>query len=209
MDWLEDKLEKWAVNIELRAGGDARRLVMRGSDRIRDLEPAAMAEWVRGAMERLAELVPEPATRCGILERFGCEFTEEFGEEPILAMRRLFEKTGDVDAVLAAMRADRSLGGASVYPPFVREAGEIRVTKRPCDPAGYENAKTPHDRQVAGCYCPLVKHALVEIPDFYCCCGAGWHAKIWEGITGGPVEVEVLETILRGGERCRFLVRLG
>ncbi len=209
MDWLEGKLEKWAVNIALRAGDDASRRVMRGSDRVRDLEPEQRAEWVRGAMERLEELVPDPVTRCKILDRFGCEFTEEFGEEPILAMRRLYEKTGDVDAVLAAMRADRSQDGASVYPNFVREDGEIRDTKHPCDPAGYENAKTPYERQVAGCYCPLVRYARVKIPECYCCCGAGWNTKIWEAITGGPVEVRVLETILRGGERCRFAIHLG
>jgi len=209
MDWLEGKLEKWAVNIALRAGDDVSRLVMRGSDRVRGLEPEERAEWVRGAMERLAELVPDPEKRCRILDRFACEFTEEFGEEPIAAMRKVFEKTGDVDAVLEAMRADRSQNGASVYPNFVREDGEIRDTKRPCDPAGYENAKTPHERRVAGCYCPLVKYARVKIPECYCCCGAGWDTKIWEGITGGPVKVEVLESILRGGERCRFRVRLG
>jgi hypothetical protein len=207
--WLENKLEKWAANLERFAGGDVRRTVMRGSDRVAGLESAARAEWVRGAMERLAGRVLEPEKRCHILSSFACEHTEEFGEEPVRAMRRLWEKTGDADTVIAAMRADRSQGGASVYPAFVREGGEIRVTKRPRDPAAYEKAKTPHERQLAGCYCPLVNHARVGIPDFYCCCGAGWHGKIWEGITGGPVEVEVLESILRGGERCRFRVRLG
>ena len=209
MSWLESKLEKWGANIERAAGAEVRNLVMRGSEGLPDLEPASIAAWVRGALERLTDLVPDLEARRRILSGFCCEFTEEFGEAPVRAMRELFAETGDWGAVLEAMRADRSFEGASVYPPYERDGDVVRVTKKPCDPAGYERATTSRDRRVSGCYCPLVKHGLVEIPDFYCCCGGGWHRRIWEGITGGPVEVEVLESILGGGERCRFAVRLG
>ncbi len=42
----------------------------------------------------------------------------------------------------------------------------------------------------------------------YCYCGAGFYKGIWEEILQVPVEVEVLESVLAGGEVCRIAISL-
>jgi predicted hydrocarbon binding protein len=53
---------------------------------------------------------------------------------------------------------------------------------------------------------------LVEIVEMvsttYCYCGAGFYKGIWEEILQRPVEVEVLESVLSGGEVCKIIIYL-
>jgi predicted hydrocarbon binding protein len=42
----------------------------------------------------------------------------------------------------------------------------------------------------------------------FCNCSAGFHKKPFEVAFGQPVKVEVLESVLLGGERCRFAIHL-
>jgi len=42
----------------------------------------------------------------------------------------------------------------------------------------------------------------------YCYCGAGFYKGIWEEILQRPVEVEVLESVLSGGEVCKIVIHL-
>ncbi|MCD4732616.1 hypothetical protein K8R78_00075 [bacterium] len=207
MDWLDSKLKKWERVIEAAAGEAVRREVMTGVEVVPAMEPKAMALWTKGAMERLSRLVTDLELRRRILVGFSCEHTEEFGEEPTRRMRDLYRETGSVEAVLGAMRADRSWNGISVYPPYELIAGELHVTKQPCDRAAFAKAKTDYEKQIAGCYCPLVKHTEEEIPEPYCYCGGGWHLKIWEGILERPVRIEVTKAILRGDKDCSFIIR--
>jgi predicted hydrocarbon binding protein len=46
------------------------------------------------------------------------------------------------------------------------------------------------------------------LPEDYCYCGAGFYKGIWEEILGEPVEVEVLESVLQGGDVCRIAIHL-
>jgi predicted hydrocarbon binding protein len=43
----------------------------------------------------------------------------------------------------------------------------------------------------------------------YCQCGAGFYRGIWETILERPVRVEVLESVLSGGDVCRVAVQTG
>jgi predicted hydrocarbon binding protein len=42
----------------------------------------------------------------------------------------------------------------------------------------------------------------------YCYCGAGFYQGIWEEIMQRPFEVEVLESVLAGGDVCRIAIHL-
>ncbi len=207
MDWLTSKLQKWERVIEANAGETVRQKVMTGFEAVPTMEPKAMALWTKAAIERLNELVPDIELRRLILAGFSCEHTDEFGEEPTQRMRKLYQETGSVEVVVEAMRADRSWNGVSVYPPYELVAGELHVTKQPCDRAAYAIAQTDYEKQVAGCYCPMVKHTEEEIPEPYCHCGGGWHKKIWEDILKRPVQMEVTKAILRGDKDCSFVIR--
>jgi hypothetical protein len=58
------------------------------------------------------------------------------------------------------------------------------------------------------CFCPMVGDVTEKISETYCHCSAGWLKEMFETAGGKPVEVEILETVKRGGTSCRFNVRL-
>ena len=53
-----------------------------------------------------------------------------------------------------------------------------------------------------GCICPLVKTLKIEGTSNHCLCTVGHLKHLYEGGLGRPVEVELIETCLRGSERC-------
>ncbi len=58
------------------------------------------------------------------------------------------------------------------------------------------------------CFCPLVADFQEPLSASYCYCSAGWLKEVYETVSGKPVSVEILETVKRGGQRCRFNVKL-
>jgi predicted hydrocarbon binding protein len=47
-----------------------------------------------------------------------------------------------------------------------------------------------------------------QLPGTYCYCGAGFYQGIWETVLREPVQVEVLESVMQGGEVCKIAVHL-
>lgn len=67
----------------------------------------------------------------------------------------------------------------------------------------------PGRRRELYCHCPRINKAPelgIDVPVEYCLCGAGFYRNIWETITGEPVRVEVLESVLKGDDVCRIAV---
>jgi hypothetical protein len=61
------------------------------------------------------------------------------------------------------------------------------------------------------CHCPRVRDALSlseQLSTSYCYCGAGFYKDIWEEILQEPVKVELLESVLSGGDVCRVAIYL-
>lgn len=56
------------------------------------------------------------------------------------------------------------------------------------------------------CSCPLVKQG--STPPEFCDCTLGWQKQAYSAMLGRPVEAELEESILRGGRRCVFRIRL-
>jgi predicted hydrocarbon binding protein len=56
------------------------------------------------------------------------------------------------------------------------------------------------------CSCPLVKKGLT--PPEFCDCTLGWQKEAYAAILGRPVDAELEESILRGGSRCIFRIRV-
>jgi predicted hydrocarbon binding protein len=48
----------------------------------------------------------------------------------------------------------------------------------------------------------------VKIKDTFCNCSAGFHKKTFEVIFEKTLKVDVLESILKGDDRCRFAIHL-
>ncbi len=92
MGWLEEKIAKWARLIDEHAGPGISERVLEGHENLAEVSPEERAAWSRLAMERLAEAVADVATREKIMEGRACVFVEEFGEEPLLELRKVSRK---------------------------------------------------------------------------------------------------------------------
>lgn len=61
------------------------------------------------------------------------------------------------------------------------------------------------------CYCPLLR----KLPDgetvsmTYCQCSRAFVQWCWEYILEQPVDVELLESCVSGGQECKFVTHLG
>jgi predicted hydrocarbon binding protein len=56
------------------------------------------------------------------------------------------------------------------------------------------------------CSCPLVKEGLT--PQSFCDCTLGWQEETYSAILGRPVKAELEESILRGGRKCVFRIKV-
>ena len=58
------------------------------------------------------------------------------------------------------------------------------------------------------CLCPLVEKGPEGLSATFCQCSIGYVARMFEAAAGVPVKVELLESVKRGGEKCRFVVHV-
>lgn len=55
------------------------------------------------------------------------------------------------------------------------------------------------------CLCPLAEAQTAgKISPTYCLCSVGYVKEMHERMLGRPVEVELVDSVLRGGKRCKF-----
>jgi len=216
---------KLARAVEELAGAEIRMKVLAGGESLRDESPSReKADWTRGALGRLAESADLP-TRQEILTRCHCAYPVEDLQD----VKALYQRTGDIDQVLDALQAK--------FEAFLREVLELEeglveeVIQRGWGLAGaragntilatkipksgflrdYFQTDDPLEKRRLYCHCPRVRDqvgAETPLPPEYCCCGAGFYRGIWEEILGAPVKVEVLESVLSGGDVCRIAVRI-
>jgi len=110
-----------------------------------------------------------------------------------------------VDAVRAFMKESRGGWGE----PPARTGTLLVSSKAPRDPAALEAASTREGRMRAACFCPVIREMLDRgMPESFCFCGAGWVRQQWEAVLRRPVRVRVLESLLRGDDRCTFSLDL-
>jgi hypothetical protein len=59
------------------------------------------------------------------------------------------------------------------------------------------------------CLCPMGEAQTAgKISPTYCHCSVGYVREMHERILGRPVEVELVDSVLRGGRRCKFRMRV-
>ena len=58
------------------------------------------------------------------------------------------------------------------------------------------------------CLCHLVADGPPRLPDCYCYCSRGWLKEMFETVVGKPVDVDLTDSIKRGGQQCSFTVQL-
>jgi hypothetical protein len=94
----------------------------------------------------------------------------------------------------------------------VREGNILYVSKIPYDTKRFLTETDPTMKRYYACHCPWAREAIksgdVRLDPIFCNCSGGFSKKPWEIIFGQTLEVEVLESVLRGDLRCRFAIHL-
>jgi hypothetical protein len=94
----------------------------------------------------------------------------------------------------------------------VRRGNKIYVSKIPYAPSDYLKEKDPTLRRYFACHCPLARTAIRDgtpkIPSVFCYCSGGFEKFAFDTIFGQSTEVELLESVLKGDQRCRFAITI-
>ena len=218
-------LARFSSRLDEIAGEETRNEVMKGSDQLSSHSSREeVIAWSKEAMERLDTLV-EDKDRKEIMTGCACRYPKS----DLWEIRRRYEITRDVDLVHRMLQAQ--------FEAFLRDALQLsdklteEIVSRGWGLAGvkkgntivatkipksgylieYMNETDPEKRQQYYCHCPRIREVLQTLETIsptYCYCGAGFYKGIWEEILQRHVEVEVLETVLKGDEVCKIAVHL-
>jgi hypothetical protein len=108
--------------------------------------------------------------------------------------------------VIDFVRSDPEIGGGR------RQGNIVYETKIPYMAQEYLTETDPILRRYAYCHCPWAREAIrngdVRLAETFCNCSGGFHKKAFEVIFQQPLKVEVLESVLKGDDRCRFAIHL-
>lgn len=95
---------------------------------------------------------------------------------------------------------------------WVARDGKARGYSMDGDVVSFEfvgSAETGEAAPDGVCLCPTVEaQAAGAISPTYCHCSVGYVQEMHERVFGRPVQVELLDSVLRGGRRCRFHITL-
>jgi predicted hydrocarbon binding protein len=180
-------------NVEGLAGKAMSKKVMEDSDVITEkTDKTKVAEWVRGAMERLDALVGEE-TRIRIMENCGRDCAH-VNKRVIDRAKLRRKKFNSADEFLEAeqkkpMAGTRLVREDNVLYQFYTPKTFIRPMR---------------------CYCGLLR----GLPDretvskTYCHCAKGFVKKFWESVLERPVKVELMKSAVSGANECKFAIHL-
>jgi effector-binding domain-containing protein len=193
-----------AQGLERTLGTAAREQVMAGIEQITpESSLEVYAGWIRDAMARLDALTDDAVEKYEVVSP--CAHVFPGGR--IAHLRGIYEKRRDIDDVLQEMYKDPAW-----YEDPVRQENVLYMRKVPYDAQGYEEATSPAERRKAYCHCAFVRPYLEEVPSelspTFCWCGSGWYRRLWEGILEQPIQIEHVETLLKGHDQCTLRIIL-
>jgi hypothetical protein len=182
---------------------------------IERLEKALGAEACRALLaDSLRDLPDEMFTgerelyqSCQDVEEYLLRKKQKFMERMEACQRegRLFFAQEVTDEVLDYIRREPEMGGG------VRVGNIVYETKIPFLTRQYLAEPDPTLKRYYYCHCPWAREAVKSgepVAPIFCNCSAGFHKKPWEAALGQKIQVEVLESVLQGNERCRFAIHL-
>jgi hypothetical protein len=212
-----------AVRDEVFAGTGVSQLGVPSSEKPFDLFPA---------LDRLIEKVGYED-----VERLLSACLRDLPDEYFLGERKKYKKSSDIDDYLrtkhqefleelrACQREGRLFFSQEItddvlhyveeHPETeggVRDGDLLYITKIPYNAKEYLVETDPILKRYYACHCPWVRESIkrgnLRMNPVFCNCSGGFHKKPWEVIFGQTLQVEVLESALKGDFRCRFVVHL-
>jgi hypothetical protein len=223
------ELEK---RVALIAGEEARAKVFKGVEELPlGTPPKGWPALTKRVVERLEELPRETCRKAlaGNLHRVPASAFKE--------QKALFKKCKGIDEYLEKVHAravaeleEHSKSGRLWYeqeitPEVVelvrgnqemlagmRHGGKIYMTKIPYAPKDWLVERSPVRKRYLACHCPLARESILSgkdrVPGTWCYCSAGFEKFPLEVVLGQGLKVEVLESVLSGGDRCRFAITM-
>lgn len=165
----------------------------------RFVEGAARDELVQACQVYQTLTTPQPRIRSiqGMMQLLNQNVNEE--------IRRLIMETCGRRCIGASTleKAHRLLRDAPVLDSWLDRLNEAHIGGGHLRREG-DTIHAAYDR----CYCGSVSQSRERISDTYCRCSCGWYRQFFETLLTRPVEVELLSSIISGGEGCQFLIHL-
>jgi hypothetical protein len=94
----------------------------------------------------------------------------------------------------------------------VRRGKWIYTTKFPYNPKEYLEESDPLLKRYYMCHCPMAREAVLmhepEISAEWCYCSAGYGKLRYDFVFDAETEVEVLESVFSGSDKCRFRIKI-
>ena len=180
---------------------------------IERLEKALGAEACRALIADSLRDLPDYAWEreiyqsCASVDEYLVKKKQKFMEQMETCQRegRLFFAQEVTDEVLEFIRSEPEMGGG------VRVGNIVYETKIPFLTKEYLAESDPTLKRYYYCHCPWAREAVKsgeKVAPIFCNCSAGFHKKPWEGALGQKIQVDVLESVLKGDDRCRFAIHL-
>jgi predicted hydrocarbon binding protein len=218
---------KLTKNIEAKVSEEIAKEVLEGNELLSDKTTREeIFEWSNLALDKLEKVVSQDDLH-EIMLACACHYPKD----DLQVYKKLLEETSDLDLVLAEMEKKFSSFLKNVlqldekYINLIKghkmgfagertEKNTIIATKIPKSSyvKDYFDSEDPNVKRALYCHCPRIRDMLQDpkktLPEAYCYCGAGFYQNIWEEITGKPVKVEILETVIHGGDVCKIAIHL-
>lgn len=119
---------------------------------------------------------------------------------------KLFFGQEITDDVIAYVESNKEIGGG------IRDGNIIYETKIPYNTKAYLSESDPETKRYYYCHCPWVRESVrtsaLRVNPIFCQCSAGFHKKPYEIILGQALKAEVLKSVLKGDDICRFAIHL-
>ena len=218
-------LNKFSKCIDEVTGEELRREIIGGSEDFTDKTNVDKKfTWSQKAMEKLDSLDEDKRNK--IMTGCSCQYSKQDLQE----IKKMYEETKDIKLVHHMLQEKfeyflkNTLKLNEEYFNFIVSKGwglagiigenKIIATKIPKSEflIEYMRESNYEKKKALYCHCPRVRDILktpgAKISPTYCYCGAGFYKGIWEEILQKPVKVEVLESVLNGGDLCKIAIYL-
>lgn len=186
-------LKVMEIFVERFAGKMIAAKVMEGSEQITEkTDKKKIAEWVKGAMERLDALVDE-GTRVQIMQNCGYNCAE-VNKRVIERAKARRKKYKSIDEFLEAEQRKPMKGTK-----LVRKGNVL-----------YQFYTPQTFTKPMRCYCSLLRELPPKenVSITYCNCSKGFVEKFWESILEKPVKVDLIQSTVSGAKECKFAIHL-
>lgn len=218
-------LDKLGNCIEAVGGANIRQQIMDGSQILSDDTPRAdIIAWTQSAMQRIESIMDEDQQK-QIMTDCACQYPKENLQE----MRQTYADTGDIrlvhqmllDQFKSFLQHSLKLSDEMIADILSRGWGaagilqEDRIIATKIPKSGnlrqYMEETDPIKNRALYCHCPRIRDILKsdeKLSATYCYCGAGFYKGMWEEILQQPLEVELLQSVLKGDHVCQVAIHL-